>query len=248
MLKNDFARLLPSRLSLSVLELHQFSITLADFTADRELHPALKTYILTFIIILHFIFYCNSFFDKSAFCVYNSSTEVSALNLQRHPKENTCCFTGYRPNKLPWGSNEADERCIALKTKLYDIIDALYTAGIRHFICGMAQGADTYFCEQALKFRAEHDDITVEAAIPCEEQASKWSRSAKERYDRLIAECDYETLISKKYTPDCMLRRNNYMVECSSVLVAVYDGKFGGTMQTVRQAQKQEIEIIQIMP
>ncbi len=31
---------------LSVLELHQISVcTLADFTADRELHPALKTFI-----------------------------------------------------------------------------------------------------------------------------------------------------------------------------------------------------------
>ncbi len=42
----DILALLPSRLSLSVLEFHQFlrrfTPRLADFTADREFHPALK--------------------------------------------------------------------------------------------------------------------------------------------------------------------------------------------------------------
>ena len=30
-------------------------------------------------------------------------------------KEKTCAFTGHRPQKLPFGFNEADERCTALK-------------------------------------------------------------------------------------------------------------------------------------
>ena len=170
------------------------------------------------------------------------------MNLSRAPKEQTCCFTGYRPNKLPWGTKESDERCIALKNKIYDVIEALYIAGIRHFICGMAQGCDTYFCEEVLKLKADHADVTLEAAIPCEEQSARWSERDRNRYFHLVSECDYETLISTKYTPDCMLKRNDYMVEHSSVLVAVYDGKFGGTMQTVRKAQKLELEIIQIMP
>lgn len=170
------------------------------------------------------------------------------MSLCRAPKEQTCCFTGYRPNKLPWGTKESDERCTALKEKIYDIIEALYSSGIRHFICGMAQGADTYFCEEVLKFKASHADITLEAAIPCEEQCARWPERDRNRYYTLVSECDYETLISTKYTPDCMLKRNNYMVEHSSVLVAVYDGKFGGTMQTVKTAQKLALEIIQIMP
>ena len=68
-------------------------------------------------------------------------------------KETTCCFSGYRPSKLPWKEDETDRRCIALKIKLYDVIEALYEAGIRHFICGMARGADLYFAEAALALR-----------------------------------------------------------------------------------------------
>ena len=30
----------------------------------------------------------------------------------------SCAFTGHRPGKLPWGEDESDLRCIALKAKL----------------------------------------------------------------------------------------------------------------------------------
>jgi uncharacterized phage-like protein YoqJ len=163
-------------------------------------------------------------------------------------REITCCFSGYRPEKLPWGQNEDDDRCLRLKEKLYDIISAVYASGIRHFICGMALGSDMYFCEAVLQFREDHGDVTLEAAMPCEDQASKWTESQRSRYFRLIQQCDKETFVSRKYTPDCMMRRNMYMVDHASVLIAVYDGRFGGTMHTVGYAEMNGLEIIQIKP
>ena len=163
-------------------------------------------------------------------------------------RETTCCFSGYRPSKLPWKEDETDRRCIALKIKLYDVLEALYEAGIRHFICGMANGSDMYFCEEALKLRDDREGVTVEAAIPCEEQAARWDEKTRNRYFRLVAECDFESMISNHYTDDCMLKRNMYMVDNSSVLVAVFDGKLGGTMHTVNYAKKQGLEIIEIAP
>ena len=29
-----------------------------------------------------------------------------------------CCFTGHRPEKLPWGTDESDPRCVKLKEEL----------------------------------------------------------------------------------------------------------------------------------
>jgi len=161
---------------------------------------------------------------------------------------NTCCFTGHRPSKLPWRMNESDPRCFTLRDKLYDIADAVYLSGITHFICGMAQGCDMYFCEEVLRLRKRHPDITIEAAIPCETQASTWPEDIRNRYFKLVGKCDMETLISCKYTPDCMIKRNKYMVENSSVLIAVFDGTFGGTMQTINYANKKGLEIIEIKP
>lgn len=162
--------------------------------------------------------------------------------------QNTCCFSGHRPNKLVWGANEDDPRCIALKERLYDAAEAVYRSGITHFICGMALGCDTYFCEAVFRLREEHPEITIEAAIPCETQARAWTERDRARYFRLVADCDLESLISREYTSDCMIKRNKYMVDNSSVLIAVFDGTFGGTMQTVNYAVKKGLEIIKISP
>ena len=86
----------------------------------------------------------------------------------------TCCFTGHRPNKLPWGEDERAPRCLALKARLAELLEDCYRQGYRHFICGMAQGADMYFGEAVLALREKHPDVTLEAAIPCEEQAARW--------------------------------------------------------------------------
>ena len=74
----------------------------------------------------------------------------------------SCCFSGHRPSKLPWGENEDDPRCRALKVRLRDALDAAYEAGYRHFICGMAQGCDLYFCEAVLALRERYPEVTVE--------------------------------------------------------------------------------------
>lgn len=166
----------------------------------------------------------------------------------RHFASLTCTFTGHRPEKLPWGYDEDDERCAALKEKIYDAVEAVYFAGIRHYICGMAKGCDTYFGEAVVRLRLEHPDVTLEAAIPCESQARGWSEADKRRYYRLAAQCDEETVLQSEYTPDCMIKRNKYMVDSSSILIAVYNGTHGGTMQTVNYARKNGLEVITIRP
>lgn len=162
--------------------------------------------------------------------------------------DNTCCFTGHRPGKLPWKYNESDPRCQALKEKLYDVCSSLYASGIRHFICGMALGCDMYFAETVLQLREEHPDISLEAAIPCETQAQNWTEAQRNRYFTVVAQCDDETLVSRPYTPTCMTDRNKYMVNHASVLIAVSYGTFGGTMQTLNYAKKKGLEIIEISP
>jgi uncharacterized phage-like protein YoqJ len=144
--------------------------------------------------------------------------------------------------------NENDVRCITLKQKLYDLAEAAYFSGVRHFICGMAMGCDLYFCEEVIRLRNEHMDITLEAALPCEGQTNNWPEYMRNRYFGLVYQCDVETLVSREYSHDCMLKRNRYMVDHSSVLIAVFDGVLGGTMQTINYARKKGLEIIQIRP
>ena len=159
-------------------------------------------------------------------------------------REHTCCFTGHRPEKLPGGYDERDPRCLSLKARLDRAVEEAWEKGMRHFICGMAQGADFYFCEAALALRARRPGVTVEAALPCEEQAARWPEADRERYFRLVEQCDYETMVQRHYDRGCMLRRNRYMVDRSAMLIAVYDGTLGGTMYTLQYAMKRKLEIV----
>lgn len=160
-------------------------------------------------------------------------------------REHTCCFTGHRPNKLPWGSNEGDPRCLALKERLAREVEAAYDKGYRHFISGMALGCDLYFCEAVLNLRTCREGVTVEAAIPCEEQAARWQEGDRRRYFALVEQCDYETMVQHRYTHGCMQRRDRYMVDHSSLLIAAYDGMtLGGTMYTLTYAMRQGLETV----
>ena len=161
-------------------------------------------------------------------------------------RQGSCCFTGHRPGKLPWGYDEGDPRCAALKQRIADAAEAAYQEGFRHFLCGMALGCDLYFCECVLRLRQDHPDVTVEAVIPCPTQAARWPAAQRERWRRLVAACDYETLVSQSYTPDCMQRRNRYLVDHASLLIAMYDGTPGGTRYTVEYALRRGVEIVDV--
>lgn len=156
----------------------------------------------------------------------------------------SCCFTGHRPNKLPWREDEGDPRCLELKARLAREVARAYDEGYRHFICGMAQGADFYFCEAVLALRDERPGVTVEAAIPCEEQAARWPERDRERYFSLVGQCDFETVVQHHYDKGCMLRRNRYMVDRSSRLIAAFDGNLGGTMYTITYAMRNGVEVV----
>jgi len=163
------------------------------------------------------------------------------------PERNiTCSFTGHRAAKLPWGFYENDPRCIKLKQQIYDTVEAVYDSGIRHFICGMANGCDLYFGEAVLRLKQLKNDVTLEAAIPFAGQADHWKEPEKSRWQHICDSSDYITIVSKTYTKECMNKRNRYMVDNSSVLIAAYNGSKGGTQNTMLYAIRSKCEVIQI--
>ena len=142
-------------------------------------------------------------------------------------RETTCSLPGHRPEKLPRRGDESDPPCLALKERLAAAVEDAYDKGMRHFLCGMARGADFYFCDAVLELRERRSGVTLEAVIPCEEQAARWSERERERWFSLVERCDGETMLQHHYDKGCMLRRNRYLVDHSSMLIAVYDGMLG---------------------
>ncbi len=158
-----------------------------------------------------------------------------------YDRETTCCFTGHRPWGLPWGTNENDPRCLKMKFELSARLEGLIQGGYRHFLCGMALGCDLYFAEAVLDLRRQYPDLTLEAAVPCANQTEKWSGAQRRRYEEILKQCDTVTVLQEAYTRDCMMRRNRYMVDRSSVLLAAYAGTPGGTQNTILYARRQGV-------
>lgn len=161
----------------------------------------------------------------------------------------TVCFTGHRLQKLPFGFNEEDPKCIKMKRMLYrKIEDLIVNHGASHFISGMAIGVDMICGEIVLELKNEHPHITLECAIPCRSQPDRWSNEMKDRYCSIVNQSDYKTVLQEQYTSDCMHKRNEYMVEKSEIVIAVWDGSSSGTGYTVNVAKEKGKKIYVLNP
>ena len=162
-------------------------------------------------------------------------------------RNKTVCATGHRPQKLPWGFNEQDERCLCAKKRTKQAILNAIENGYKYFISGMALGFDIMFAEIVLELK-KHHDIELICAIPCKTQSSSWNDLQKEKYNRIVKSANKVRCVFDKYTRWCMHERNKYMVENSSLIIALYDGTNGGTKNTIQLAKKKGLKIVEIKP
>ena len=164
-------------------------------------------------------------------------------------KMKSCAFTGHRPRKFPWGYNEADARCVALKKALVGEIAKLVDGGYTDFLSGMAEGTDSWAAMAVLALKEENPALQLHCILPCEGQAAGWSASARERYFSILEQADEVVYVRREYSKDCMLKRNRYLVDHAACLLAIYNGEWrGGTAMTVRYARKMGREIIVLNP
>lgn len=171
-------------------------------------------------------------------------------NIIKNMNSTTCCFTGHRVQKLPWRFNEDDARCIALKHNLRSKIENAIQHGYKTFLCGMALGFDTYCAETLLELKKQYSDIKIIGALPCQNQDYNWSKVNQNRYRKILKQLDDIRCIYEKYIgAECMIERNRFMVNNSSLMIALYNGLSGGTQSTIEYAKKQglEIQIITIL-
>ncbi|QNL45912.1 DUF1273 family protein [Oscillibacter hominis] len=161
----------------------------------------------------------------------------------------TCCFTGHRPQSLPWGNREEDFRCHALKERLQKEIRRLHQEeGVQHFLSGMALGVDTWAAELVLEEKLYWPEIILECVIPCPEQAERWKSADRKRYVSILHRCDRKTVLQEFYSRDCFLLRNRYMVDNSQFVLAVWNGQSGGTGYTVDYARRRNRTMIILPP
>ena len=158
----------------------------------------------------------------------------------------TACATGYRPMKCPWGYNEQDQRCLEMRDKLKSLVEKSITQGYENFISGMALGFDMIFAEVILELKKKYSNIKLIAALPCKNQYEKWPANQIKRYKSILSKCDSVRCLYDTYNDKCMLERNDYMLNNSSLVFALYDGKPGGTKYTINKAKQKGLKVEEI--
>lgn len=161
----------------------------------------------------------------------------------------SCAFTGHRPQSFPWKYDEMAQECLFLKAVLTKEIEKLIDREVIEFFSGLAQGVDIWAAQIVLAQREKNPILKLHCVLPCRDQAKKWGASAQKCHQNILEQANSVICLSESYYDGCMLNRNRYLVEHSSILLAVYNGSWrSGTGMTVRYAQKLGREIIRIDP
>ena len=149
-------------------------------------------------------------------------------------KKTACCVTGHRTLYADFDRKLTE-----------DILMNLIGRGFETFLVGMAVGFDTE-CFKILEKLREKEKIKIIACVPCPNQADKMGVNRKTEYMRMLKSADRVTVLSECYTKWCMQKRNVYMVDHSSVAVCYLRKNSGGTLNTVKYAEKKGLEIIKV--
>ncbi len=152
-------------------------------------------------------------------------------------RDHSCCFTGHRLEKL----SRSEKEITAL---LETAIRAAVKDGFVTFISGMARGVDIWAAEIVLRLREEGTPLHLVCASPFEGFEMSWSADWQKRYRRVLAAADLKKFICTAYSRTCFQLRNEWMVQHSARVIAVFNGERGGTKNTIDYAAKQGVPVI----
>ena len=153
-------------------------------------------------------------------------------------REKTCCFRGHRPEKLPPEHSYEGRK---IKTALYGKIERAVDNGYDHFIYGGCRGIDLWAAERIVKLK-EYLPLRLELAIPYRDHTDRWNILDKQRYYDIFSQVNIISTFGKYFPGSCQVR-NEYMIDKSSLLIAVWNGSPSRTKNRIDYAKSKGVEI-----
>lgn len=152
----------------------------------------------------------------------------------------SAALTGHRPERLNYP--EIDFYTSFEWRRIIDWLkQKIKEECITDAYCGMASGSDIAYGIATVELM--HDEkypIKLHCILPCKDYNNKikWHKFLKGYADEWVE-------LSDDFYKGCDNVRDQYMIDHSDKLFAIWDGnKSGGVWSTIRKAQKKNIEII----
>ena len=149
------------------------------------------------------------------------------------------CFTGHRPEKLT-RSEETIRKDLEIQ------ICQAVADGLNVFITGMARGVDIWAAQIVLMLRYEGYDVKLMCACPYDGFECGWSQEWQKQSREILTVADFVKYVCGGYSRSCFQIRNEWMVNHSARVIAVFNGENSGTKNMIDYAAKVGVPIVSI--
>ena len=135
----------------------------------------------------------------------------------------SCAIIGCSPMCFPWGFDEEDEGCVALKLILMNWISKLRGEGCTRFHISMDCGVGLYTAEIIYGLKETASEFETICYVPYEEQATKWTPELRDRYFNALAACTEVVNVAYEKTVGCEFKAHLEAIKGADTVIAVYD-------------------------
>lgn len=125
------------------------------------------------------------------------------------------------------------------------LIDSI-EKGYERFLAGGALGFDTLAADMVIELKSLYPHIQLILVLPCREQTRGWSQNDIDNYERIKLQADEIIYTAENYYRGCMHIRNRCMVDNSSLCICYLTKETGGTAYTVRYADNNGLQLINL--
>lgn len=98
-----------------------------------------------------------------------------------------------------------------------------------------------------LEKKKHNDALHLICAVPHPDFEKRRGSFEERRYNHILKNADYVTTTSDHYYKACYQKRNEWMVDRSSLVIAVWNGQPSGTKNTIVYANRKGIKVVNVL-
>ena len=161
----------------------------------------------------------------------------------------TCAIIGCSPMCFPWGFDEEDVGCAALKLLLLNQITRVRSKGCTKFHICMNCGVGLYAAEIICGLKEADEELEAICYVPYEEQATKWTPELRDRYFKVLAECTEVVNVGIEKTICREFKTNLEATKEADTMIVIYDpdnpqcGREAAIVAVAEEWNKRVVEI-----